>query len=54
MGTTLGSLCSAVDGAGMMRQLAVLAHWVKLSGTEEEGYQFAPHPGATRKSGISH
>jgi hypothetical protein len=29
-------LCSAVDGAAMMRQLAVLAQWMKLSGTEGE------------------
>lgn len=34
--STLHDLCDAVDGAGMMRQLATLAQWVKLSGTEEE------------------
>jgi hypothetical protein len=34
--STLQTLCAAVDGAGMMRQLAILAQWMKLSGTEEE------------------
>src|SRR3954451_21862746 len=32
----LRALCEAVDGPGMMRQLATLAQWIKLSGTEEE------------------
>jgi hypothetical protein len=34
--STLQALCASVDGAGMMRQLAVLAQWMKLSGTEDE------------------
>lgn len=34
--STLQALCESVDGAAMMRQLATLAQWVKLSGTEEE------------------
>ena len=32
----LQSLCDAVDGPGMMAELATLAQWVKLSGTQAE------------------
>ena len=46
---TLQSLCAAVDGGAMMRQLATLAQWVKLSGTEEEAVSLRHYSGRNSK-----